>query len=156
MVLWKLRARLGYRTARWLFGQRWAVNNNRLWEWMQGQFARMAAHEDVAARAFYGHLLLHKGQGLGAREEGLRLLRLAAQGGDEKSAYQLGMEALKGNLSNAPDPAKAAEWLELALQGGHPLAAVKLQQLYGPEGPEATRNEEKLKRVEQMREAAGL
>ncbi|NLC09070.1 MAG: sel1 repeat family protein, partial [Gammaproteobacteria bacterium] len=72
MFWWKWRAKFSYWIARRLFNQRWAVDNDKLWEWMQGQFARMAAFEDVPARAFYGHLLLYKGQGPAARNEGVR------------------------------------------------------------------------------------
>ena len=76
-MLWSLRARLGYLLARRLLGWPWLVKQPRAWQWMQGQFSRMAALGDVAAQSFYGHLLLFRGQGLGAREEGMRLLRLA-------------------------------------------------------------------------------
>ena len=85
-MLWKLRARIGYQVARWLMRFPKLVAQPRAWQWMQGQYARMAAQGDVAAQSFYGHLLLHRGHGFGAREEGIRLLRLAAQGGDGKSA----------------------------------------------------------------------
>lgn len=148
MGWWKLRAKLGYWLARNLFRQRWAVGNDRLWEWMQGQFARMAAFDDVEARSFYGHLLLHKGQGIGARNEGVRLLRLAAQGGDGRSAWQLGVYSLQDSLQQHPDPQQAADWFELALQLGHPAAGGKLLQLYGPQGPEATRDPRKLQRIQ--------
>lgn len=147
MLWWKLRAKFGYWLARRLFTQRWAVNNDRLWEWMQGQFARMASFDDVRARAFYGHLLLHKGQGMGARNEGVRLLRLAAQSGDARSAYQLGVYSLQENIQQAADPQQAADWFELALQNGHPAAGGKLLQLYDEDGPEATRNSQKAVRI---------
>ena len=150
-MLWrKLRAKLGYWLARRLFNQRWAVENDRLWEWMQGQFARMATFDDVSARYFYGHLLLHKGQGMGARNEGVRLLRLAAQAGDAKSAYQLGMYCLQDNIQHAAEPQQAADWFELALQHGHPLAGSKLLSLYGEQGPEQTRDEQKAARIRQQ------
>ena len=76
--IWRLRARLGYGVARQLLGWPWLVKQPRAWQWMQGQFSRMAnlGHRD--AQAFYGHLLLFRGQGFGAREEGLRLLRLGS------------------------------------------------------------------------------
>ena len=64
MLFAKLRAQVGYRIARKLFNQRWAVENPRVWQWMQERFARMSRYDDVAARAFYGHVLLHRGQGL--------------------------------------------------------------------------------------------
>lgn len=144
---WRLRAKIGYWIARRLFNRRWAVDNDRLWEWMQGQFARMAAFEDVPARAFYGHLLLYKGQGQAARNEGVRLLRLAAQGGDYKSAYSLGVYSLASSETQTPDPQQAAGWFELALQHGHPLAASKLLELYGQDGPAETVNAKKAEQV---------
>ena len=84
--LWQLRARLGYWLARRLFHLPAALRQPRLWQWMQGQYGRMANLGDSTAQSFYGHILLFRGQGLGAREEGLRLLRLAANGGDGKAA----------------------------------------------------------------------
>lgn len=149
-MFWKWRAKLGYWIARRLFNQRWAVENDALWEWMQTQFARMAGYDDAVARAFYGHLLLHKGQGMGARNEGVRLLRLAAQAGDAKSAYQLGMYSLQDSIHHAADPQQAADWFELAMQHQHPAAGIKLLQLYGAEGPEQTRDDKKAQRVRQQ------
>lgn len=149
-MFWKCRAMLGYWIARRLFNQRWAVGSDSLWEWMQTQFARMASYDDVQARAFYGHLLLHKGQGMGARNEGVRLLRLAAQAGDAKSAYQLGTYSLQESIHHAADPQQAADWFELAMQHAHPAAGIKLLQLYGEEGPEQTRDEKKAERVRQQ------
>ena len=75
----RLRAPLGYWLARRLFHWPWLLRQPRAWAWMQGQYARMAALGNVSAQSFYGHILLFRGQGFGAREEGLRLLRLAAQ-----------------------------------------------------------------------------
>ncbi|VXC56349.1 Sel1 domain protein repeat-containing protein [Pseudomonas sp. 8Z] len=129
-LLWSIRARLGYWLARRLFHYPAIMRQPRIWLWMQGQYGRMANLGDVAAQSFYGHILLFRGQGLGACEEGLRLLRLAAQSGDGKAAYQLGLRALKGDTRQAPDAQEAGRWLELALQAGHPLAARHLAQLY--------------------------
>jgi len=150
MFWWKWRAKFSYWIARRLFKQRWAVDNDKIWEWMQGQFARMAAFEDVPARAFYGHLLLHKGQGQAARNEGVRLLRLAAQGGDEKSAYRLGMYCLESSEAQIPEPQQAADWFELALQHGHPIAASKLLALYEEGGPAETVNAKKAEQIRQQ------
>lgn len=155
MGWWKLKAQLGYWLARKLFNQRWAVGSDRIWEWMQGQFARMAAFDNTEARAFYGHLLLHKGQGIGARQEGVRLLRLAAQAGDSRSAWQLGSYCLQETVRQPADPQQAADWFELALQLGHPAAVAKLEQLYGEQGPEATRDPRKLQRIQQQQESFG-
>lgn len=129
-LLWKLRARLGYWLARRLFHWPWIMRQPRAWQWMQGQYGRMANLGDVSAQSFYGHILAFRGQGLGAREEGMRLLRLAAQAGDAKAAYQVGLQVLKGDTRHAPDGQEAARWLVLALQAGHPLAARHLAQLY--------------------------
>ncbi|WP_271411042.1 sel1 repeat family protein [Pseudomonas sp. Q1-7] len=134
-MLWNLRARLGYQVARRLMRFPGLVAHPRAWQWMQGQFARMAALGDVSAQSFYGHLLLHRGHGFGAREEGIRLLRLAAQGGDGKAAYQLGLLSLAGDARQAPDAAEAAHWWGLAANAGHPLAARKLADLYRDGGP---------------------
>ena len=135
MLLWRLRARLGYWLARRLFHWRWLLQQPRAWHWMQGQYARMAALGDVPAQSFYGHILLFRGQGFGAREEGLRLLRLAAQGGDGKAAYQVGVQSLAGDSRQAPDAAEAARWWEKAAEAGHPLAAQRLAVLYREGGP---------------------
>lgn len=134
-MLWRLRARLGYGVARQLFHWRWLMQQPRAWAWMQGQFARMAAHGDVSAQSFYGHLLLFRGQGFGAREEGLRLLRLAATAGDGKAAYQLGLISLKGDSRQAPDGVEAARWWTLAAQAAHPLTAHRLARLYREGAP---------------------
>ncbi|PKM30428.1 MAG: hypothetical protein CVV08_16270 [Gammaproteobacteria bacterium HGW-Gammaproteobacteria-12] len=133
--LWQVRARLGYWLARRLFHWPAALRQPRLWQWMQGQYGRMANLGDSAAQSFYGHILLFRGQGLGAREEGLRLLRLAANGGDGKAAYQLGVQALQGDTRQAPDAVQAVRWWEMALAAGHPLAASRLSQLYRDGAP---------------------
>jgi TPR repeat protein len=134
-MLWRLRARLGYWAARRLLRWRRVVRQPRVWAWMQGQYARMAALGHVPAQSFYGHILLFRGQGLGAREEGLRLLRLAAQGGDGKAAYQLGVQCLAGDCRQLPDAAEAAFWWEKATEAGHPLAPQRLAVLYREGGP---------------------
>ncbi len=135
-MLWKLRARVGYWLARRLLGWRWWVAQPRAWRWMQGQYARMANLGDRQAQSFYGHLLLFRGQGLGAREEGVRLLGLAARAGDAKAAYQLGVSSLAGSTRQPPDGREAVRWWTLAAENGHPLAAHRLAELYrhGGEG----------------------
>ena len=107
----RLKARLGYLVARKLFHQSWCMRQPRIWGWMEGQFSRMANLGDTRAQSFYGHILAFRGQGLGAREEGVRLLRLAALGGD------------------------AARWWAMAAKAGHPLATLKLAELYLKGGP---------------------
>ncbi|WP_454254786.1 tetratricopeptide repeat protein [Pseudomonas sp. Marseille-Q8238] len=133
--MWRLRAHIGYWVARQLFQWRWLVRQPRAWTWMQGQFARLAAQGNVPAQSFYGHLLLFRGQGFGAREEGKRLLRLAATGGDGKAAYQLGLLCLNGDTQQAPDAVEAVRWWTLASNAGHPLAAHRLARLYRDGGP---------------------
>lgn len=130
MLFAKLRTQTGYALARKLFNQRWAVENPRIWQWMQERFARMSRYDDVEARAFYGHILLHRGQGLAAKNEGLRLLRLAGEAGDAKSAYQVGVHALKGSLNEPADAVEAVYWMELAGRAGHTLALRRLLELY--------------------------
>src|SRR3546814_8031807 len=90
-MLGRLRARLGYLTARKLMTSHYAVQQPKIWRWMEGQFARMAALGDVSAQSFYGHILYFRGRGYGAKLEGVRLLRLAATAGDVKAAYQMGV-----------------------------------------------------------------
>ena len=135
MIFTRLRARLGYLTARKLMASRSAVAQPRLWRWMEGQFARMAALGDPAAQSFYGHILLFRGQGLGAKGEGLRLLRQAAVAGDAKAAYQLGVVSLVGDLAQPPNGEEAARWWGMAADRGHGLAANKLADLYIQGGP---------------------
>ena len=134
-MLWRFRARLSYWLARKLFHRPWCVRQPRLWRWMEGQFARMANLGDTRAQSFYGHILAFRGQGLGAKEEGMRLLRLAALSGDGKAAYQVGVFSLAGTLSKTPDAAEAARWWTMAAKAGHPLAAHKLSALYLQGGP---------------------
>lgn len=126
---WTLRAWIGYRLARDLFHWRWLVEQPRAWQWMQGQYARMAALGNREAQSFYGHLLLFRGQGHGVRAEALRLLELAARAGDGKAAYQLGRQLLQGDLQQAGDAQAAARWWAEAAEAGHPLAARQLAEL---------------------------
>lgn len=125
-----LRARIGYLLARRLFHWAWLVRQPRAWRWLEGQFARMAALGDTQAQSFYGHILLFRGQGLGARHEGRRLLGLAAQAGDAKAAYQLGVLSLSGDAQHSADAQQAIDWWMLAAQAGHPAAAYRLAELY--------------------------
>ncbi|WP_124321774.1 sel1 repeat family protein [Pseudomonas chlororaphis] len=128
-MFWRLKTRTGYWLARRLFHWSWFVRQPRGWHWLEGQLARMANLGDVGAQSFYGHILTFRGQGLGAREEGIRLLRLAGVAGDAKAAYQMGVISLAGSSSKAADAAQAAHWWTLAAKAGHPLAEVKLAQL---------------------------
>lgn len=150
MLFAKLRAQVGYAIARKLFNQRWAVENQRVWQWMQERFARMSSYDDVQARAFYGHVLLHRGQGLGAKNEGLRLLRLAAEAGDSKSAYQLGLQCLNGSLNEPANALQAAHWWENAGRAGHPLALKRLLELYEQGGPQLPASAEDAQRIKQQ------
>ena len=134
-MLGRFKARLSYWLARKLFRWSWCVRQPRIWFWMEGQFARMANLGSTGAQSFYGHILAFRGQGLGAREEGVRLLRLAALSGDAKAAYQVGVFSLAGTLNKTPDAAEAARWWTLAAKAGHPLAAHKLAVLYQQGGP---------------------
>jgi uncharacterized protein len=134
-MFWALRARVGYLLARRLFQWRWLVKQPRAWTWMQGQFARMAALGDAQVQSFYGHLLLFRGQGLGARQEGLRWLQLAATAGEAKAAYQLGVVSLAGDLQHPADAQVAAQWWVKAAAAGHPLAARRLVGLYQQGAP---------------------
>ncbi|WP_166359210.1 tetratricopeptide repeat protein [Pseudomonas akapageensis] len=147
-MLWRMRARFSYWLARRLFHWRWFVRQPRAWRWLEGQFSRMANLGDIGALSFYGHILAFRGQGLGAREEGVRLLRLAAQGGDGKAAYQLGVISLAGTPSVAPDAQAALQWWTLALKAGHPLAALKLSQLYQQGGPGLAPDPEQARRYQ--------
>jgi TPR repeat protein len=133
--IWTLRARTGYWLARWLLKFPALARRPRLWRWMEGQFSRMANLGDPAAQSFYGHVLLFRGQGMAARQEGRRLLELAAQAGEAKAAYQLGLLCLQESPQQAADAAAAARWWELAAAAGHPLAAHKLAGLYRQGGP---------------------
>lgn len=125
-----LRARIGYLLARRLFHWAWLVRQPRAWRWLEGQFSRMANLGDRQAQSFYGHILLFRGQGLGARNEGRRLLGLAARAGDAKAAYQLGVLSLSGDTQHAADAQQAIDWWTLAVQAGHPAAAYRLAELY--------------------------
>ena len=131
----RLKARLGYLVARKLFHQSWCMRQPRIWGWMEGQFSRMANLGDTRAQSFYGHILAFRGQGLGAKQEGVRLLRLAGLAGDGKAAYQVGAFSLAGSVNKAPDAAEAVRWWTMAAKAGHPLASIKLVELYQQGGP---------------------
>lgn len=129
-MLWRLRAWIGYWVARRLLRWGWPARQPPLWSWMEGQFSRLAATGDTKAQSYYGHILLFRGQGRGARQEGRRLLRLAAEAGDAKSAYQLGSLSIAGELDSPANAVEAARWWQLAAAGGHPLANHRLAELY--------------------------
>ena len=126
---WRMRAWLGWKVARALFRVQWLIRQPASWRWMEQQFARQAGSGDPQACEFYGHILLFRGQGLAAKEEGLRLLRIAADAGQGKAAWQLGIQAFKGDLRHEPDAAEARRRWEQALAAGHPLAATRLAEL---------------------------
>ena len=155
-MLWQLRARIGYGVARRLFHWSWLVKQPRGWRWLEGQFARRANLGDVAAQSFYGHILLFRGQGFGAREEGVRLLRLAASAGDAKAAYQLGALSLAGDTRQAADGLEAARWWTLATAAGHPLAAQRLADLYREGGPGLPADAERAARFVRRAQELGL
>ena len=155
-IYWRLRARLGYLLARRLFHSNWLLRQPRVWRWMEGQFARMANLGDAAAQDFYGHLLLFRGQGLGAREEGLRLLRLAAAQGRLKAAFQLGVQALQGSAQHPPDAVAAAGYWRQAAAGGHPLAARRLAELLREGAPGLAADPAEAERLEARARELGL
>jgi TPR repeat protein len=127
-MLWSLRATLGYLVARLLFRIRAAVQYPPLWQWMQGQYARKAKLGDAQAQSFYGHILLFRGQGPWAKEEGIRLLTQAATSGEPKAAYQLGVLCMK--VDDRPvDAVQAQKWFGLAAASGHPAAQARLRQM---------------------------
>ncbi len=134
-MLITMRARLGYVLARRLFHWAWLVKQPRAWRWMEGQFARMANLGDTQAQSFYGHILLFRGQGLAARNEGRRLLALAAKAGDAKAAYQLGVLNLAGDTQYAADVQQAIDWWTQAANAGHPAAVYRLAELYRAGAP---------------------
>lgn len=155
-LFWQLRAACGYHLARWLFRWPWLLRQPRAWGWMEGQFSRMARLGDARAQDFYGHLLLFRGQGLGAREEGLRLLRQAAAQGQLKAAFQLGVQALKGSAQHAPDAAEAVRYWQQAADGGHPLAASKLAELLRAGAPGVPADPQAAERMAQRARQLGL
>lgn len=155
-MLWVLRARLGCWVARRLFHWSWLVKQPRAWNWMQGQFARMASLGDVQVQSFYGHLLLFRGQGLAARQEGLRFLQLAAVAGDAKAAYQMGVVSLAGDLQHPADAQVTADWWSKAASAGHPLAARRLVGLYQQGGLGLPANPELAARYEARATELGL
>ena len=155
-LLWRLRALTGYWLARRLFHWPWLLRQPRAWGWMEGQFARMARLGDAGAQDFYGHVLLFRGEGLAAREEGLRLLRQAAAQGRLKAAFQLGVQALKGSARQAPDAAEARRWWQQAADGGHPLAALKLAQLLREGAPGLPADPEAAERLATRARELGL
>lgn len=152
----RLRARLGYRLARRMMTSRALVARPALWRWMERQFARMARFGDREARSFYGHLLFHRGKGDGARLEGIRLLRLAAEAGEGKAAYQMGVISLSEDASHGPDAVAAAHWWQRAADAGHPLAATRLAQLYRAGGHGLKADASEANRYEARAEALGF
>lgn len=153
---WKLRARLGYVVARRMLRWPALVKQPAVWRWMEGQFSRMANLGDTAAQSFYGHLLLYRGSGMGARQEGRRLLQLAGQAGDGKAAYQLGLLCLQQSPERAVDAAQAADWWLKAVAAGHPLAARKLADLYREGGPGLAADAELARQMDQRAAESGL
>ena len=133
--MWRFWITLSYWLARRLFHCPWFVRQPWGWRWLERQYSRMARLGDAGAMGFYGHILLFRGRGMAARDEGLRLLRQAAEGGDATAAYQMGVVSLAGALDRAPDAVAALHWWGMALAAGHPMAAFMLAQLYRQGGP---------------------
>ena len=156
MILLRLRTALGYQLARYLMRYPALVKQPKMWAWMERQFSRKAALGSAKAQAFYGHILLFRGVGLGAQQEGRRLLVLAAQAGDAKSAYQLGVLSLQAGVERACDAQEAARWWSMAAQAGHPLAAKRLAKLYEEGAPGLAANAEQARFYHERARELGL
>lgn len=153
---WYWRARVSYLLARRLYRWSWLVEKPRGWHWLEGQYSQMAYLGDHDAESFYGHILVFRGDGQGARDEGARLMRLAALGGHGKAAYQLGVMSLAGDLRKGPDALEAAQWWEIAVKAGHPLAPIKLSQLFTLGGPGLPADPERAKPLEGLGKPHGF
>ncbi len=71
-------------------------------------------------------------------------------------AYQLGVQALKGDSRQAPDALAASRHWAQAAEAGHPLAARKLAELYRDGGPGLAPDSERAEHYAQRASALGL
>ena len=108
---------------RWIFHQSWLTRTRRVHEWLMKGFMNHADRGNQDAQELYGFLLLFKGQDDQSKSAGARYLVMCANLEHPKACWQLYQILSKGGVMGFPvNLERANKYLDLARQGGHPLA----------------------------------
>lgn len=108
---------------RWVFHQRWLTFSKKVHEWLMKGFERHADQGNQDAQELYGFLLLHKGVDEKSQSAGARYLMMCVAVNRPKVCWQLYHIFQRGHvLGFKSDQTKANYYLDMAKQGGHPLA----------------------------------
>ncbi|WP_051207213.1 sel1 repeat family protein [Saccharospirillum impatiens] len=119
----KRRDHIGFWCLKRIFHQGWLTRHR----WVHGRLMRgfryYADQGLTDAQELYGFLLLHRGSDIGHRADGARYLSRIASARRPKAAWQMHQCYREGTLPGfAADPDRADHYLQLAAEGGHPLA----------------------------------
>lgn len=108
---------------RWVFHQSWLTRFRKVHQWLMKGFANQADKGNHDAQELYGFLLLHRGEDDSSRSAGGRYLMMCASVERPKVSWQLYQLFRDGQILGFPkDADKAARFLKMAQEGGHPLA----------------------------------
>jgi hypothetical protein len=126
--------RWGFSLLNWVFHRAWLTR----FRWVHGRlmlgFRHYAERGLADAQELYGFLLLHRGSDVGQRASGARYISQVAGVDRPRAAWQMHLCYRDGNTPGFfADADKAAFYLKLAAQGGHPLATDPLIETAIPE-----------------------
>ena len=118
---------MSFEIYRWLFHQRWLTWNRKFHDGLMKGFERHANAGNADAQELFGFLLLHRGSVASSKSSGTRYLMMCASVERPKVCWQLHLVFGRGDiLGFAKDAEKEQKYLQLAVQGEHPLAMNKM------------------------------
>jgi hypothetical protein len=130
----KRRDQWGFWCLQQVFHQGWLTRFRWVHDRLMRGFRHYADRGLPDALELYGFVLLYRGTDIGHRASGARYLSRVASAERPRAAWQMHQCYRDGTLPGfAADAERAAHYLQLAADGGHPLALNQLTETATPE-----------------------